>query len=537
MNNKVKKVAFLVSVLMLVSLVYPLVKAPTESNSVRSSNEIRFTVGADVSHPALGQDFIVWMEYRGGAYNLYKYSFTDKKEVQLNAVPLSSETVGPMVYQNHVYWVDHPVEGWVVSDYNLDHATLTKLATMSERVYSINVFENYVVMEAQNGIGTDVYLLDKNSGVKTPKNITNDDAYQTFPTMYNNLITWSEFPVVCHGASVATTNCTPSLSGNVVTYDITSGYKAVIKENLLNLSKVKIQNLTLSWSQVENDRQVVKVYYINTGTLVTVSPSDSDSYAPQLSADYVTYFTKRASGYDLISYQFNTGKHTTLSWTSAQKTEVTIGSSDRYIAWLDNRLGTKDIFYVDTKADGTELDQDHDGLSDADEIKAGSLAWNPDTDNDGLTDYQEVKVYGTYPTQYDSDGDGLTDGEEVNVWHTNPKKFVTNAGINDRDYVARGYDYVAAANTEMTSYGVARYASLSFEAQKAQELKSALDSKLGLKKWTAGGKQGWFKVVNAYIYGEYNVDQIASYLKGNRSAISGQVLAKYWHTKLQTAIK
>lgn len=525
MKNQVKKVAFLVSVLMLVSLVYPLIKAPTESNSVRSSNEIRFTVGADVSHPALGQDFIVWMEYRNGAYNLYKYSFIDKKEAQLNAVPLSSETVGPMVYQNHVYWVDHPVEGWVVTDYNLDHATLTKLATMSERVYSINVFENYVVMEAQNGIGTDVYLLDKNSGDKTPKNITNDDAFQTAPTMYNNLIAWAEF-------SKSTSN-----SGNVVTYDIISGYKAVIKENLLNLSKVKIQNLSLAWSQVENDRQVVRVYYINTGTLVTVSPNDSDSYAPQLSADFLTYFTKRASGYDLASYQFTTGKHTTLSWTSAEKTEVTIGPTDRYIAWLDNRLGTKDIFYVDTKADGTELDQDHDGLSDADETKAGSLAWNPDTDNDGLTDYQEVKVYGTYATQYDSDGDGLTDGEEVNVWHTDPKKFVTNVGINDRDYVARGYDYVVAANTEMTSYGVVRYDSLSFEAQKAQELKFALDSKLGLKKWTANGKQGWFKVVNAYIYGEYSVDQIASYLKGNRSAISGQVLAKYWHTKLQTVIR
>lgn len=68
------------------------------------------------------------------------------------------------------------------------------------------------------------------------------------------------------------------------------------------------------------------------------------------------------------------------------------------------------------------VDTDHDGLSDAEEIKLGTDPKNPDTDQDGLTDGQEVKIYGTNPLNRDTDGDNLSDGDEVNKYGTNPTK-------------------------------------------------------------------------------------------------------------------
>lgn len=59
------------------------------------------------------------------------------------------------------------------------------------------------------------------------------------------------------------------------------------------------------------------------------------------------------------------------------------------------------------------IDSDQDGLSDQEEMAAGTNINIVDTDADGLSDYEEIKIYGTDPLQADSDGDGYSDGDEV----------------------------------------------------------------------------------------------------------------------------
>lgn len=60
-----------------------------------------------------------------------------------------------------------------------------------------------------------------------------------------------------------------------------------------------------------------------------------------------------------------------------------------------------------------QIDQDHDGLTQEEEVQVGSSDSLADTDLDGLTDWQEVRVYKSNPMNSDTDGDGYIDGHEV----------------------------------------------------------------------------------------------------------------------------
>ncbi len=67
-----------------------------------------------------------------------------------------------------------------------------------------------------------------------------------------------------------------------------------------------------------------------------------------------------------------------------------------------------------------EVDNDGDGLTDAQEQALGTDPEKDDTDGDGLSDKEEVDGGVTDPTNPDTDGDGLSDGDEES-WGSNPK--------------------------------------------------------------------------------------------------------------------
>lgn len=92
------------------------------------------------------------------------------------------------------------------------------------------------------------------------------------------------------------------------------------------------------------------------------------------------------------------------------------------------------------------LDDDQDGLTNAQEIQIGTDLTNPDTDGDGLNDGAEQLQYHTDPLNKDSDNDLLSDGDEINQYLTNPLLSDSDGdSYSDALELAEGNDPLLAA--------------------------------------------------------------------------------------------
>lgn len=110
--------------------------------------------------------------------------------------------------------------------------------------------------------------------------------------------------------------------------------------------------------------------------------------------------------------------------------------------------GLTNLEELNAGTDPTKNDTDADGLTDSLEVKTHKTdPTRPDTDNDGLPDNDEVLTYKSDPTKSDSDGDQLSDSEEVNRYHSDPAKADSDGdGANDYAEVHLLTDPVSATS-------------------------------------------------------------------------------------------
>lgn len=544
--SKFKKVSFLIIFALIATAILPFLNSKKSQNLITAADEIRLTKGAEVKHPALGEDFITWVEFRNDAYNLYYYNFTIKKEARINREQLSSDVIGPVIYKNFVFWADHTATGWNITRFDTETNNTVILQKETRSVQSLAVYDNYLVYAA-NG---DVMVYDGRlfNGQTSLINITNDEPSQKNPVIYGKTIAWTE-PVVC---AVDAIDCDATTS-NVVMYSLDTKTKTIVAAQVVNVSSVQINHWALTWSGTQNGNSLVKVYnYYTQKEINDFIPSKT--YNPVMQGDSLVYFISRFSGEDLELLNIPSGKRTTLGWAKTDKKEVVLGPSSRFVAWIDDRLGTADLYYFDAQAEKTVsleeknidpsknvsavketvLDQDEDGLRDAQENENGTNVFAVDTDNDGLTDHEEITRYHTYPTQYDSDGDGLKDGEEVKNWLSDPLKFDSNNdGIDDKTSVSQGYNPMAN-RSQLSVYRTIKLEPAQ-ETQEATYLRRTLNNYLGYGRWSVKNQAEWKKITDAYSYGGYNIKEIAAYVRGDKKAVNFYTLATVWREQQEIA--
>lgn len=106
--------------------------------------------------------------------------------------------------------------------------------------------------------------------------------------------------------------------------------------------------------------------------------------------------------------------------------------NDGVVQFLDNCLNVANTNQADFDADGLgnacDPDGDNDGLSNQNEVIAGTDLFNPDTDGDGMLDGEDPE-----PLVSDLDADGLSDGEEIAAGTDPMNPDTDDDGQNDGD--------------------------------------------------------------------------------------------------------
>lgn len=519
-----KKFTYVLAVAALIVAIFPFAYRQTRTSSTaQAAAEIRLTRGVDISGYDISDQYAAYRAYQDGAYNMYVYSFKDKSTTKANVSAIASDALGPYIFQRYIYWVDHLADGWVINQYDSLTGVNRVIKKTDLRIQALALYDGYVAYIVKTDDTHNKVALIKLYNL-SESSLTNGESWSDSVTVFKNFVIWSQYP---HALGADDTH----LKGDIMSYQIDSQYSHTLIPSLEGIGFVGLADTTLAFIQRVNSVSVISIYYMNTGTSYQLTSSDKNVAYPSLSMDTIAYMAL-GDGQKQISYfRFGSNQWGTLSSASASKMPPRVSQDGKKIAWLDNRAGTSDFYYYDFAAQAGDIDQDKDGISDAEEIKLGTNVYDADTDHDGLTDFEEVRRYHTDPVKWDTDGDGLGDSEEVLHWMTNPLKADSNSnGLSDVQDLRTGFNPTMPTQ-QFTSYaGVMRGPSLGEEYQMSKELQNALNNLLGKGYWHTGGSANWFKMVNAYIYGGYSVEEVASYARGNAYALSANTPAEYWRT-------
>jgi len=128
--------------------------------------------------------------------------------------------------------------------------------------------------------------------------------------------------------------------------------------------------------------------------------------------------------------------------------ELTLPDTDH-----DNLPDIWELQFFGNLAQGANGDPDNDGVTNAQELAAGTRPNAADSDQDGLNDGQEAAA-GTNPNAPDTDRDGLSDGVEILSTHTSPLEPDTDGdGFSDSAELQGGSDPNQSASVPTTTVG------------------------------------------------------------------------------------
>lgn len=185
-------------------------------------------------------------------------------------------------------------------------------------------------------------------------------------------------------------------------------------------------------------------------TIVTQPVSRTPAEGTQVS------LTVTATGIGTLTYQWQVNGQNIPGATSSTLVLSAVRPSvnGAYRVIVGNPYGTT----ISTEATIAVVvtDSDGDGLSDYEELLAGTNPNKADTDGDGLSDFAEVRTHKSNPLTTDTDGDGYSDGIEVarDGNPNNPSVTPTGAlavfpAVDVEFYTLNGVKYQLEVSTDM----------------------------------------------------------------------------------------
>ncbi len=120
-------------------------------------------------------------------------------------------------------------------------------------------------------------------------------------------------------------------------------------------------------------------------------------------------------------------------YESSLKVAISTGDGGTESTNIDLAGGDNAALLEDVLSDPLSFDEDGDGLTDAEELEAGTDPLDTDSDDDGLLDGEEVSTYGSDPLTCDTDSDGLLDGLEAGLTSTSTDDTDASAGCFQPD--------------------------------------------------------------------------------------------------------
>lgn len=151
---------------------------------------------------------------------------------------------------------------------------------------------------------------------------------------------------------------------------------------------------------------------------------------------------------------------TSIAWSNNATADVASGANYSFVPVLgasqvvasvvdSEGATTSVVISVMVVASAADLDDDLDGLSNADEALLGTDPANADSDSDGVSDGDEVQAHGTDPLAADTDMDGMPDGFEIQ-YGLDPQDSADASldadsdGVSNLDEFGQGTDPTAA---------------------------------------------------------------------------------------------
>jgi beta propeller repeat protein len=348
------------------------------------------------SDPSIFEDTLV---FSGNGRSIFMYNISSQKmEV------IIKKGVHPDIYQNLiVYQQGHFSIDADIYLYNLSTKEIVRITTNESQQVEPKIFGDIIVwtdmrnifFDSDNLLGQfnhDIYMYNLSNS--TEIQLTDEDATQDGPDIYNNLIVWMDW----RNGPISELEFPFNGTTDIYIYNISEETEDELIINPRNQTSPKIWGSNIIWMENNSGKESIYLYDYLTGKEDIIINFEGSYLCWEIFKDRVVYIHQRNND-DNISvnlYNITTKQNYIIHIDSDYKFDCTIYND--YIAWAgpSHKAGIH-IFdlSVDTDSDGIynykDIDDDNDGYTDMWEKEHGYDPLDPDSHPDSF--FEKYWVY------------------------------------------------------------------------------------------------------------------------------------------------